>query len=283
MNEKGGIMVSGINLDDVERSSSGSESDYEEPQQSSGAIGINSSLIMPLATEDEDEVKKLTKDEIKITQTLELKGDFYSLTFYGLYLDTDDEELAEQRCEENEEKNELDVDDKKDQIKLKWAIDIKKKFRTQRNTKNFFKLMQIFCLQVILMFALLYSFFIGRFLDGTLNVDEVREEDTYPYITFLSKFSCAVLIHINMQPKIEEAIQRFQYIRHHPHKFEKVLIALIICFMKIFVEFMVELINLALTALQKSAIEVVMNYVALASISELDEIYYNTIKSPLKD
>jgi hypothetical protein len=26
-----------------------------------------------------------------------------------------------------------------------------------------------------------------------------------------------------------------------------------------------------------------MNYVALASISELDEIYYNTIKSPLKD
>jgi hypothetical protein len=26
-----------------------------------------------------------------------------------------------------------------------------------------------------------------------------------------------------------------------------------------------------------------MNYVALASISELDEIYYKTIRSPLKD
>lgn len=53
--------------------------------------------------------------------------------------------------------------------------------------------------------------------------------------------------------------------------------------MKIYVEFSVELINLALTALQRSPQDVVMNYVALASISELDEIYYHTIKSPLKD
>ena len=53
--------------------------------------------------------------------------------------------------------------------------------------------------------------------------------------------------------------------------------------MKIFVEFSVELINLALTALQGDVLEVILNYIALASISELDEMYYNSIKSPLKD
>lgn len=58
---------------------------------------------------------------------------------------------------------------------------------------------------------------------------------------------------------------------------------MIICFMKVFVEFSVELINLAMTAIQPNSLEVVMNYVALASISELDEIYYHSIKSPLKD
>ena len=32
-----------------------------------------------------------------------------------------------------------------------------------------------------------------------------------------------------------------------------------------------------------SVADVIMNYVALASIGELDEIYYGTINSPLKD
>jgi hypothetical protein len=86
-----------------------------------------------------------------------------------------------------------------------------------------------------------------------------------------------------MQPKIEEAIQRFRFINNHPHKFERVTIAILICFMKIFVEFTVELVNLALTSRLNSPHEVVMNYVALASISELDEIYFGIIKSPLKD
>jgi hypothetical protein len=41
-------------------------------------------------------MKQLTKinGERKVEQSLELKGDFYSLAFFGLYLDTDDEELS---------------------------------------------------------------------------------------------------------------------------------------------------------------------------------------------
>jgi len=108
--------------------------------------------------------------------------------------------------------------------------------------------MQIFCLQVLLLYSLLYSFFIERFIAG-LNSDEKREQDEYPYLTFISKWACAILIHINMQPKLEEALQRFNYIKKHPNKIEKVTISIMICFMKIFVEFSVELINLALTAL----------------------------------
>jgi len=62
-----------------------------------------------------------------------------------------------------------------------------------------------------------------------------------------------------------------------------VTIALVICFMKIFVEFLVESINIAATSLMTSVPDVIMNYVALSSIGELDEIYYGTIRSPLKD
>jgi small basic protein len=53
--------------------------------------------------------------------------------------------------------------------------------------------------------------------------------------------------------------------------------------MKIFVEFLVESINMIATSLMTSVPDVIMNYVALGSIGELDEIYYNSIRSPLKD
>jgi hypothetical protein len=49
--------------------------------------------------EDEKEIKRITRDEIKVLHSLELKGDFYSLTFFGLYLDTDDEELSSHECQ----------------------------------------------------------------------------------------------------------------------------------------------------------------------------------------
>ena len=50
--------------------------------------------------ENDDEIKKITKTEIKVIQTLELKGDYYSLAFYGQFLDTDDEELSAHNCAE---------------------------------------------------------------------------------------------------------------------------------------------------------------------------------------
>lgn len=53
--------------------------------------------------------------------------------------------------------------------------------------------------------------------------------------------------------------------------------------MKIFVEISVESVNFAATAVGESVGDVIMNYVALMTISELDEIYYTTIKSSLKD
>ena len=86
------------------------------------------------------------------------------------------------------------------------------------------------------MYCLFYAFLYASFL---APADFTREEDEYPYLTFISKWACAILIHINMQPKVGEAIQRFKYIKRHPHKFESVTIALTICYMKIFVEFMV--------------------------------------------
>ena len=62
-----------------------------------------------------------------------------------------------------------------------------------------------------------------------------------------------------------------------------ILIPIIISYMKLIVEFSTEVICLIITSTFNDSIEVVMNYIALGVISELDEVYYRTIRSPIKD
>lgn len=113
-------------------------------------------------------IKIWTRELRSCTPCLELKGDFYSLTFYGQFLDTDDEDLSSHHCrmderrrstkrkESKKDKGKIEEKDDVQQLierkqtqldnRKRWALDIKRKFRAKRNVKNFFKLIQIFCL-----------------------------------------------------------------------------------------------------------------------------------------
>ena len=53
--------------------------------------------------------------------------------------------------------------------------------------------------------------------------------------------------------------------------------------MKLFVEVGAEIISMAITATFTNSLAIVMNYIALGCISELDEVYYRSLSSPLKD
>jgi hypothetical protein len=53
--------------------------------------------------------------------------------------------------------------------------------------------------------------------------------------------------------------------------------------MKMLVEVGTELISLAITATFTNSLDIIMNYIALSCISELDEVYYRSLSSPLKD
>jgi hypothetical protein len=53
--------------------------------------------------------------------------------------------------------------------------------------------------------------------------------------------------------------------------------------MKLVIELATEVIQLINTATYNNSIDVVMGYIALTVISDIDEVYYNSISSPLKD
>lgn len=107
-------------------------------------------------------------------------------------------------------------------------------------------------------------------------------DEKFPFILLVIKLFCSILLHVEMQPRIADAIERLFYLRDHPHKFDNIEMPYLICVMKMMVELNIEIICLFITSFYNEPVEVMMNYIALGCIANLDEVYYNTIRSPLK-
>lgn len=79
------------------------------------------------------------------------------------------------------------------------------------------------------------------------------------------------------------ALERLFYLKNHPHKFDSITMPFIICIMKLTMDLLIEVSCLSITALYNDPYDVLMNYIALGCISGLDELFYTTIRSPLKE
>jgi hypothetical protein len=66
---------------------------------------------------------------------------------------------------------------------------------------------------------MLWAININEFIDGTHLTNIGLSKDEKPYVNLVTKFMAGLILHVTMQPKVDEAIQRLTYIRRHPHKF----------------------------------------------------------------
>lgn len=162
--------------------------------------------------------------------------------------------------------------------KKEFLLKMKKKWREERNLKNFYKIEMIFGFQMTLQISLLYAIVLAPVFSGT----DAQTETDFPYPILILKYICSIILHMTMQPRVLDAIERLYFIKRHPHKFDRISIPLAICCFKLCVELMTEFVSMALIAACADCSDVVMNYIALGVISELDSVYFATIRSPLK-
>ena len=162
-----------------------------------------------------------------------------------------------------------------------WVQSQIREFRTQRNRQNFSKLCMVFNIQIILLFAMVWSVNIGPRLAGEDKSND--DDEDYPFLVLCSKVFCSILLHLQMQPSMDDAIERLFYLKNHPHKFDSIVMPYIICLMKLTVDFLTEVICLSITATFNAPHDILMNYIALGCISGLDELVFATIRSPLKE
>lgn len=81
-------------------------------------------------------------------------------------------------------------------------VDLKKIFREKRNVRNYFRCLLVFTIQVILLYCMLWAINLGPILDPTEEVDIEGNSESYPYLLLITKFTCSMVLHITMQPKI---------------------------------------------------------------------------------
>ena len=110
--------------------------------------------------------------------------------------------------------------------------------------------------------------------------------ERYPPPSFaigLLKYICSITLHLIMQPRVCDPIDRLRYVIHHPERFEQIFIPQLVCWMKIATEVGMECVLIVSTAYENDAVWLIMDFTALMVIYYIDSSYFESIKDPLKD
>lgn len=80
------------------------------------------------------------------------------------------------------------------------------------------------------------------FSNKDIDVDE--EEIDWPLLLLLTQYLTCLILHIQMQPRLQESINKLYYIRNNPIKFEEKAYPILVCFSKLLVDIFTEGISL---------------------------------------
>lgn len=86
---------------------------------------------------------------------------------------------------------------------------------------------------------------------------------------------CAYLFHLGNYGDVSSSFKRLKHLRKYPGDFGDLLVpAFIITFYQFSASFCCEVMNLICLVRQDTLVDIIMNYVAFAGISEIDNLYY---------
>ena len=93
----------------------------------------------------------------------------------------------------------------------------------------------------------------------------------------LARFLCANIIHIHLTPEIMQGLKMMKYSANHPFKFNNYVEAFLIGFTQMIVVISVEIVALAVLNTNEKIQDVIMNFLALVVIAEIDDFYFSTV------
>ena len=189
--------------------------------------------------------------------------------------DAEDKELLHDSfcyCEEHDEQKSLVIDDSIYCLTFIALIEkVRTRFQFEDHLRNcFFKCTMIYCIQIMIV--------AGIVLQVVVDSEAGKERAGYvrpTAIRMVLRLLCCYLFHLGNFKDMANSFRRLKFLNAHPEKFDPDLLyaAVLLTFFQFSAVLFVETVNLVFLCRQAEITDLLMNYVAFAGVSELDNLY----------
>jgi hypothetical protein len=100
----------------------------------------------------------------------------------------------------------------------------------------------------------------------------------------IARFACGIILHMQLQSEIQSGLNNMKFALNHSYRFDSPFLAFTAGFLQALSSVAIEVINFIVILTSDSYLNVVMNFMALAIISEFDNAFYSaTGQDAIKD
>ena len=102
---------------------------------------------------------------------------------------------------------------------------------------------------------------------------------TMPHSLWLvtARFICGVILHMKLADEIKAGLEMMKFSLNHEYRFQDFYLAFLAGLLQTTMIIVVETVNILAILASTSTIEVVLNFMALAVISEFDDTFYDAL------
>eukprot|EP00347_Sterkiella_histriomuscorum_P012935 403366655 len=206
--------------------------------------------------------------------SVNLNVDIYSITFASFQeldkekqaVNSNQHPLIDQKPENDEENQDKKSESSQNQS---FSSDMKEDQAIPNSDreagKNFSNSVFIFIVQCMLVALVLDQF------------KKNEESDDATFEILLARILCAALLHMQLEGEIRQSLQMLNYSRLMVYNTKYRYPMMIISLMQFLGAFGTEVVNIFLICQQNTVQDVIMNFIALGVIAEIDDIYANTL------
>ena len=102
---------------------------------------------------------------------------------------------------------------------------------------------------------------------------------TMPHSLWLvtARFCCGIILHMKLADELHAGLQMMKFSLNHEYRFSEFYLAFLAGFLQTTMIIVVESVNILAILASTSAIEVVLNFMALAVVSEFDDTFFDAL------
>ena len=95
----------------------------------------------------------------------------------------------------------------------------------------------------------------------------------------IARFACGTILHMMLQGELTNGLNSMKFTLNHYYRFDNPWVAYLAGFLQSVSIFVIEIVNFLVILTSASYLEVVMNFMALAVISEFDDAFFESLGS----